>query len=97
MAPEQLEPLHAMPSSKSDVFAFGGFLIELFARVHPWRSHDVYQIKNKVLNGMLPDEIKLIKDPNMKNLSAQCMKLHPMDRVSMDAVHKFLSALNLNN
>ncbi len=49
MSPEQLEPLYDMPSPKSDVYAFGGFLIELFARTHPWKGYTVMNIKCEVI------------------------------------------------
>ena len=95
MAPEQMDPHLAPCSTKSDVFAFGGFLIELFGGTHPWGNLQRREIEKDVLNAVLPMELKKVTATSVNTLIRKCMNFQPSQRPDMDTVLTDLIAMKM--
>lgn len=93
MAPEQLQRL--MYSSKSDAYAFGCVVFELFMRTRPWNEHvTLAQTINAVSAGARPEFSAACKIPRaLLALVKRCWAHVPADRPPMSTVREELEAM----
>jgi hypothetical protein len=87
MAPEQLE--HRIYSAKSDVYAYGVVLFELYARAIPWAGMTNEKVAQLVLAGSQLEPAGGTPEP-IKRLMSRCFECDPDERITMKKVCKEL-------
>lgn len=111
MAPEQF-PHHLVRGSaeqittqeqskvteKSDVWAFGCFLMELFLEVSPWVAVDPRTVEHQDDDSWIPPEVKefIVQedyDHSARMLSMECVSYDPLDRPSANQIRAHLEEL----
>ena len=92
MAPEQME--RRVYSAKSDVFAFGALLFEIFVCAVPWQRVSNLVAAKRVMSkkcAPIPDNAKV--PDAVRNLIAECWTHRASKRPTMEHVQQALSEL----
>jgi hypothetical protein len=84
-------------STKTDVYAFGCLLIELFSEPHarPWTGSKNMAIGRKVTSGKAPPELGSVQPAGVADLIRDCLKLDMSERPTMASVQERLVQLAL--
>jgi hypothetical protein len=93
LAPEQLVEFGAF-SMRSDVFAFGVLLFEIFARDRPWRQVEAREVGRRVLDGerMRVPELPNQRYADIERLMPECWRHEPAQRPTIFEIHDRLEA-----
>jgi hypothetical protein len=84
-------------SSKSDVWAFGILIAEIYLRVDPFPSLSEQQIAVKIATGELSPQIPTTAPQNVLQLFPFMWNFNPRVRIEMDYVCKALSPSHNSN
>lgn len=78
MAPETYS---ANYDHKIDIYAFGMCILEMVTREFPYNEcNHTIDIYRRVTQGILPESLKKVSDPNILNLIQRCIAVNPADR-----------------
>lgn len=91
MAPEMYDEHY---DEKVDVYAFGMCMLEMATSEYPYSEcTGPAQIYKKVVNGVLPQSIEKVEDPEIREIIDQCIKRERDERPSMKQLlqHEFFA------
>lgn len=96
MAPEYYNEVY---TTAVDIWAFGMAVIEMVTRQYPYQECDnVGQIFKKVSGGILPQQLDLILDKEVKNFVALCLRDESIRPTASQLLsHSFFSAYENDN